>query len=155
MYFARHCDEAIQHPRTALSLEPDYSVLQVFLGMALEQRGDHVGAVAAIEKWVTKDRNNDDLCQLAHAYATAGRRQDAERMITEILEPRKTGFMPACNIALAYAGLGDHDEAFHWLDLALGDHSEMLTWLKVDPGYDPLRSDPRFEKILRRVNLAP
>ena len=54
---------------------------------------------------------------------------------------------------MAFAGMGERDSAFHWLDLALEDHSEPLTLLKVDPAFDPLRSDPRFDPMQRRVHL--
>lgn len=63
--------------------------------------------------------------------------------------------MPAADIACAFAGLAERDSAFHWLDLALEDHSEMLTWITVDADFDPLRSDPRFAAVLRRMKLAP
>jgi len=101
------------------------------------------------------DTNNDDLYQLAHAYGTAGRRQDFARVMKQMMARRENSFMPAGNIAIAYAGMGERDLAFHWLDLALEDHSESLLLLKVEPAFDPIRSDPRFATVLRRVNLAP
>ena len=61
--------------------------------------------------------------------------------------------MPAGNIAFAFAGLGEADSTFHWLDLAIEDRSEILTVTKVEPGYDPVRNDPRFADVLRRVGL--
>lgn len=155
LYFARRYDQALEHLRSALQTDPTYYIFQVFIGLVREQQGDHSGAVAALEQAVKMESNNDNLAQLAHAYGTAGRRADAERTIAQLLERRKHGFVPAANIALAYAGLGDKKEAFRWLSLALEDHSEFLILLKVEPGLDPLRSDPRYEELLRRVNLAP
>ncbi len=152
LYFARRYDEALAHLQKAIAIYPDY-YFQVFLGLVLEQKGDHAGAVAALEKAVAVNTNNDDLAQLAHVYATAGRRQDAERTIAKLLERRKNSFVPAGNIAFAYVGLGDHDEASRWLDLAIQDHSEFLDYLKVEPGLDPIRSDPRFAQVLRRIHL--
>jgi eukaryotic-like serine/threonine-protein kinase len=153
LYFARRYDEALAHLQKAIAVDPGFYNYYVFLGLTLEQKGDHAGAIADLEKAVALAPNNDDLAQLAHAYGTAGRRREAERTIAKLLERRKNGFVPAANIALAYAGLGDRDEAFRWLEVALEDHSEFLTYLKVEPGCDPIRSDPRFAGVLRRIHL--
>jgi serine/threonine-protein kinase len=153
LYFARRYDEALAHLQKAMTADPGSFNFHVFLGLVLEQKGDHSGAIAALEKAVALSTNNDDLAELAHVYGTAGRRQDAEREIAKLLERRKNSFVPAGNIAFAYAGLGDHDDAFRWLDLAIQDHSEFLDYLKVEPGFDPIRSDPRFAQVLRRIHL--
>jgi TolB-like protein/Tfp pilus assembly protein PilF len=153
LYFARRYDEALAHLQKALTADPDEYYTHVFLGLVREQKGDHAGAIDELEKAVALEVVNDDLAQLAHAYGTAGRRQDAEREIAKLLERRKNGFVPAGNIAYAYVGLGDHNEAFRWLDLGILDRSEFLDYLKVEPGFDPIRSDPRFARILRRIHL--
>jgi serine/threonine-protein kinase len=155
LYFARRYDQALEHLQNALQTDPTYYIFQVFMGLVREQKGDHSGAVAALEQAVKMESNNDNLAQLAHAYGTAGRRADAERTIAQLLERRKQGFVPAASMAVAYAGLGDKEEAFRWLERAIEDHSEWLIFLKVDPGLDPLRSDARYNALLRRVHLAP
>lgn len=155
IYFARRYDEAEQYLRNAAALHPDAYVFNVFLGLVLEQKGDHTGAVASLEKAVAMDANNDDLGQLAHAYGSAGRHADAEKTIDRMMEMGRHGFMPAANIALAYAGLGERDSSFRWFDRAINDHSELLVFLKVDPSLDMLRSDPRYADLLRRMHLSP
>ena len=154
LYFARRYDEAAKHLGEAAKLDPTYHIYDVFLGVVREQQGDHAGAVAALEKAVAIDDNNDDLAQLAHAYGTAGRRADAERTIARLLERRKTRFVPAGDLAYAYAGAGDRETALHWLEAAVLDHSEFAIMFKVDPGFDPLRSDPRFRAVLGRIGLG-
>jgi tetratricopeptide (TPR) repeat protein len=153
LYYAGRDDEALKHLRNANAANPGSNFFDFVIGLVLEHQGDHAGAIAAFEKSVAADSNNDALAQLAHGFGTAGRRRDAERMIARLMENRKKSFAPAGALAYAYAGLGERDEAFHWLDLALEDHSEILTVLKVDPGFDPLRSDPRFAVVLRRIGL--
>ncbi len=155
LYLARHDVEAAEHLAAAQRVDPEYYLFDVFLGLVLERQGDHAGAVAALERAVARAENNDNLAQLAHAYGSAGRRRDAERLIAQLLERRKRGFVPAANFSGAYAAIGNQDEALRWLALALEDHSESLIILKVDPAFDPLRSDPRFEAVLHRVKLAP
>ncbi len=154
LYFARRYDEALTHLHKAITADPDDYNLHVFLGLVLEQKGDHAGAIAEMEKAVAYYTNNDNLAELAHIYGTAGRRQDAERTIARLLERRRSGFVPAGDIAFAYAGLGDRDQVIHWLDLAIQDHSEWTIFLRVEPGFDLVRSDPRFVDVLRRVGLA-
>jgi Flp pilus assembly protein TadD len=154
LYFARRYDEAATHLENALRLEPNFYVFHVFLGLVREQRGDHAGAVSSLEKAVSLDVNNDDLSQLAYVYGRAGRRRDAERVIGQLLARAKQGFVPGSNLAIAYSGLGARDDAFRWLDRAIEDHSEFLIMLKVDPMFDPLRSDPRYEGVLQRVGLS-
>ena len=153
LYFARRYDEAIRHLTAVAQSDPGNYNVHVFLGLALEQSGDHSGAVAALERAVTLYRNNDDLGQLAHAYGTAGRRADALRIIAEMRDRRTKMFLPAADLAYAFAGIAERDSAFHWFDLAVEDHSELLILMKADPALDPIRSDPRFDAVLRRVNL--
>jgi tetratricopeptide (TPR) repeat protein len=154
LYFARRYGESAAHLRDAIRLDPDYFIHHVFLGLTLEQQGDHRGAVTELETAVARDTNPDDLCQLAHAYGTAGRRNDALRMIRLVLDRRANTFIPAADIAYAYAGLGDREQFFTWLDRALEDRSEFLTMLNVDPAVDPMRNDPRFKAALRRIGFA-
>jgi Flp pilus assembly protein TadD len=126
----------------------------VFLGLTRAQQGDHAGAVAELTKAVAANRNNDDEAQLGQVYGLAGQRADAERILAQLLERRKAEFVPAANIAAVYTALGRKDQAFQWLEKAFADHSEWLILLKVDPGFDPLRSDPRFAVLLKRAGLS-
>ena len=155
LYFARRYDEALRQLQSAVSSDPEFYATHAFLGMVLEQKGDHAGAIAALEKGARMVAGSDNLAQLAHAYGTASRKSDAERVIAQLKQRREQGFVPAGDIAYAHAGIGDREQAFHWLELALVDHSEVLIQTKADPGWDPLRSDPRFSEVLRQVNLAP
>ncbi len=150
---ARRGPEAVALLTAACDAEPSNYLPLIFLALALELTGDHAGAVAAAEKSLQIYPNNDSFAQVAHIYGTAGRRSDALRLINLLRESRLKTFVPAGNIAYAFAGLGEADSTFHWLDLAIEDRSEILTLLKVDAGFDPVRADPRFADVLRRVGL--
>jgi TolB-like protein/Tfp pilus assembly protein PilF/tRNA A-37 threonylcarbamoyl transferase component Bud32 len=154
LYFARRYKDAEKQLRAGLEIHPDEYVFHVFLGLVLEQQGDHGGAVRELEKAVSMDVNNDDLAQLAHAYGTAGRRADAERTIARLLARRRDGFVPAASLAMAYAGLKNEEETLRWLEAGVEDHSEMLVFIAVDPYYDWIRPHPRFQAVLRRLRLA-
>jgi pentatricopeptide repeat protein len=90
---------------------------------------------------------------LIRAYAHAGRRSDAFRLLAELKKRRKAGYVPAGAFVNAYLGLGEYDQAFVWLEEAFKEHSNILQWLKVHPYFDPLRDDPRFAELVHRVGL--
>jgi hypothetical protein len=90
---------------------------------------------------------------LGHAYAVSGKKAEALKIIDGLKELSKSVYVAPYTIAIVYAGLGDKDQAFAWLDRAYDDRSGYLTWLTTDPQLDGLRSDPRFADLLRRVGL--
>src|SRR5262249_27697570 len=90
---------------------------------------------------------------LGHAYAKAGRRADAARMLNELRAKASHEYVLPYSIAIIYIALGDHDEAFKWLERGYDLRDEQLTALKVDPVFAPLRGDQRFSSLLNRVGL--
>ena len=93
------------------------------------------------------------LAALGHAYAVSGRRAEARQALDELVARSRRRHVPAYTIAAIYAGLGDKDQAFAWLEKAFADRAWYMTSLKVDPKLDSLRSDPRFKDLVRRVGL--
>ena len=91
---------------------------------------------------------------LATAYARAGQRRQALRLIDELKRRRQAGYVPAGAFINAYLGLGDYDQAFLWMERAYQEQSNILQFLRVHPFFDPVRSDPRFADLERRVGLA-
>ena len=95
------------------------------------------------------------LGHMGNAYARAGRLIDAQDAIRKLkVRARKDG-VGTYEVALVYAGLGEGDEAFAWLERAYQVRDKGLTFLKIDPCLDPLRSDPRFKNLLSRMNFPP
>ena len=90
---------------------------------------------------------------LVAAYAGAGRRTEALRLLEELHRRRKTGYVPPAAFLNAYLGLGDKEEAFAWLERASEERSNITQFLKVHPYFDLLRGDPRFPAYVRRANL--
>ncbi len=90
---------------------------------------------------------------LIRAYARAGRRKDALRLLTELKRRRQSAYVPAGAFVNAYLGLGDNEQAFAWLEQAYEEKSNILQFLKVHPFFDPLRNDPRFTALIHRVGL--
>jgi hypothetical protein len=105
--------------------------------------------------WRKRLRHPQLIAALGHAYALSGERGKATQTLNELRELSKRRDISPCLTALIYLGLGDQDQAFAWLDKASQDRSSLLIWLKVEPLFDPLRDDPRFQDLLRRVGLMP
>ncbi len=99
------------------------------------------------------NRSPGALGILIRAYAHAGRRSDALRLLAELKRRRNTGYAPAGAFVNAYLGLGENEEAFVWLEQAYKEQSNMLQFVKVHPYFDPIRKDPRFADLVRRVGL--
>jgi hypothetical protein len=95
------------------------------------------------------------LAPLGHAYAVSGQRREALKVLAELNERSKQSYVSSYDIAAIHAGLGDKDTAFKWLDKAYEERSGMLPHLRWEPRLDPLRSAPRFQDLLRRMNFPP
>ncbi len=92
---------------------------------------------------------------LGLVYGLAGRRGEAIKVLNELLELNERRYVTPAALANVYIGLGDKDQAFVWLEKAFRERSYYIAFLKVFPIVDPLRSDPRFDDLLRRTGLAP
>ena len=154
LFNARRYDEAIGELRSVLAVHPDYATAYWFLGYALIAKGQSEEAISVLEKTVSlMDRSPGSLEFLATAYAHAGRRREALRLINELKQRRKTSYVSADALVDPYLALGDYDEAFVWLERAYQEKSGGLQYLKVDPFFDPVRKDPRFADLQHRVGL--
>jgi Flp pilus assembly protein TadD len=154
LIYAGRLGEASDSLASARRRFPNEFVPHVFAGLLAEHQGDHTRAVSELEQAVKMSANNDDLAQLGHVYATAGRRDDAHRMLDSLQVRARSGFVPASSFAMVYIGLGERESAMNWVERESEDHSEWATLMAVDPWLDPLRSDPRFGAVLKRVGLA-
>ncbi len=116
-------------------------------------------AVYELTLWITSSfflRNPEfhhGLLGLARIYGLSGRKSEAIRFLPELREGTKHRGVSAFDMALVYAALEERDEAFAFLERAYAERSEQLTHLNVEPGFDLLRPDPRFQDLLRRVGL--
>ena len=143
-------DRAIEEAQKGVDLNPLSTVVQVMLARAYTEKGMHEEAVAVAERMVKIDGTDPRaLGTLAGTYARAGRRTDALRILGALPVDR---FEPR-DLAAVHAALGDADAAFAWLEKAYDDRTIWVVFLDVDPAFDPLRSDPRFQALLRRVGL--
>jgi eukaryotic-like serine/threonine-protein kinase len=156
LFLARQYDKALEQERKVLELDPDSIQARRDIGYIYMQQSKTSEAIAELEKALTKSPNNaTTLSILGLAYARAGRRTDAQKILDDLSERSKHGYVPAESMARIYVGLGEKDKALQWLEKDLDDRYITNVNPKTNPLYDPLRSDPRFADLLRRMNLRP
>jgi TolB-like protein/class 3 adenylate cyclase/Flp pilus assembly protein TadD len=155
-YFAREYDQMIEECQKGLELDPNFAGSHWILGQGYRQKGMYDEAIAEFQKAIDlSERDPVRVAVLGHAYAVAGKREEALKIINELTERSKQRYFPPYFIALIYTGLNANDEAFAWLEKAFAERSAGLIFLKAEPMFDPIRSDPRFQDLLRRAGLTP
>jgi serine/threonine protein kinase/Tfp pilus assembly protein PilF len=153
-YYARQYNQAIEQERKTLEMDPDYIPAHYFLAYAYVAKSIDKEAIGEFEKTLSISPDNTIvLSGLGYAYAVAGKKADAQKMLDKLNELSKRKYVPALSRARIYVALGEKDKAIEWLEKGYEERS--LQGIMVAPGFDPLRSDPRFQDILRRMNLQP
>jgi len=154
LYMAKDYARSIEQSLKTLEMEPEFPSAHYTLGLALEQMGRYEEAITAFGKARDlSEANSLTLACLGHAYALAGRRDGAITILEELKKPSEQRYISPYSLAIVYTGLGEKDLGIEWLGKALEAHDVWLVWLKRDPRLDPLRSDPRFPDLLRRMNF--
>lgn len=151
-YFAREYDEAIAHARKGLELGT-HPLLYHVLARALVQKGLTQEAAAELRKGMEVVGRGSLLPSLGHAYAAAGQRAEARKVLDEMEAAARGRYFPAYWAAVVHVGLGENDRAFELLNRAADDRFFLLIWLAREPRFDPLRSDPRYPALLARIGL--
>ncbi|HEU4766360.1 MAG TPA: tetratricopeptide repeat protein, partial [Pyrinomonadaceae bacterium] len=152
---ARRYDEAIEQLQAVIATDPNHYQAYWILGHTYAANQQFDQAIAASEKAVQlSDRAPGALGILGLVYALAGRKDDANKILNELLELNKRRYVTPAAFVNIYVGLGQKDEAFVWLEKAFQERSNYLAYVKVFPILDPLRSDPRFVDLVRRIGLS-
>jgi TolB-like protein/Flp pilus assembly protein TadD len=155
LFQARRYDESIREARSALAVQPDSAWSLFRLGFALNANHQPDEAVAVLERALFLSKGSPAVAGvLVRAYALAGRRADALKLLADLKQRKTSGYVPAAAFVNAYLGLGDKEQAFAALAQAVQEKSNILQFLKTHPYFDPIRSDPRFRELLHRVGLG-
>ena len=154
-YFARRYDQAIAQLRKTLEMDENFWIPHLWIGLLYAAEGRIPEALAACETARRLDDNLETLGVLGYAYARAGRQQDAAEMLNSLRQLAERRYVSPMLLALIATGLGDHEQAFAWLEQAWQDRAQMMSELLVETAFDPLRADLRFDELLRRVGLMP
>lgn len=154
-YAGRYGEAAAQYRRT-IEMNPDWAPAHWGLGRTLRKLGRVPEALAEHAKAVdASHRDAGYVCTLANALALAGRRAGAQELLAEMEARAQRQYVSPYDLALVHAGLGDVERALASLERAYSERHSSLRQLRVDERLDPVRSDPRFEALARRVGLYP
>jgi tetratricopeptide (TPR) repeat protein len=154
LYYQRQYDQAIAHHLKVLEMDQNSGIAHWALGNVYVNKGLYEEAIAEYNKSIPLSGDSpDELASLGYAYALSGRKREARAVIAELQERSKRRYISPTIIAFVHAGLGEKERAFALLDEAYDRRDFILVFLKMDPFFDRLRSDPRFTKLVRRVNL--
>jgi Flp pilus assembly protein TadD len=147
-------DLAIEQLRKTLDIDPNFAHAHFHLGLTQLRKGAFPEAAAEFQRAIALSPNVTDYQGgLGYAYARAGKRAEARKLLDELKERSKRGNVPWFYIAGIYAGLEEKDQAFACLEKAYEQREQGLAVMKREPMFDPLRSDSRFQDLLRRMKL--
>jgi TolB-like protein/DNA-binding winged helix-turn-helix (wHTH) protein/Flp pilus assembly protein TadD len=149
---AHRYDESVQQSQKTIEMDPHFAVAHYQLGQALEQKHRHDEAIAEFRRAMDlSGRNTTFESNLANAYAVSGRKEEAMKIVKDLESRQSQSSATDASIALIYVGLGDNDQAMIWLNKAY--QARFNPSILMRPAFDPLRSGPQFQDLLRRIGL--
>src|SRR6266404_3935515 len=154
-YYEGNYDQAIKQYERALELDKDFMRTHLRMGLAYVQERRYKEALAEYNKALGIAGDTPQIrAHIAHVMAVSGKKSEALAALAELQGRAKRQYVPPYDIALIYVGLGQRDKAFVWLEKAYNDHSTEMIYFKVEPLLAPLRSDSRYQDLLRRMKLS-
>jgi TolB-like protein/DNA-binding winged helix-turn-helix (wHTH) protein/Tfp pilus assembly protein PilF len=153
LYYSRQYDRAIAKFRTVIEMDPDFR--NGLLLAPFEQKGMYAQALSDCERWRRRSSavSPFNLAAIAYIYGRSGHHVQARHAMAKLEELNRRQPLDPAVISWGYLGMSDNNQALLWLEKAYAQHSNAMTTLKVESRYDPLRSDPRFQDLIRRVGL--
>ena len=147
-------DEAIVENRRTIDLDPGFAVAYDVLGGLLAGQGNFQESLAVLQQAVALSRGAGiSLANLGHVRARLGQPDEARKILEQLSQTSKDRYVPALAFAIVHLGLGDHEAALDWLEKAYAERFNRLAYLRREPIWQPLRQNPRFQDLLRRINL--
>ncbi len=152
LVIAHSYDESIRESRKTIEMDPNFALAHNQLGQAYLQKRMHDEAVTELQKAVQLSGDNATcIANLARAYVASGKRREAVKLLNDLKKRSNPSHSHASEIAVIYVALADMDQAMNWLEKGYEERFNPSVLLR--PGFDPLRSDPRFQDLLRRIGL--
>ena len=153
-YLAHQYDLALEQGRNTEELDANFAAAHLLLGEDYVQVGQPDRGLAELQTAANLSGNSPlYLAQVAVAYASAGKTSEALKIIAQLQSISNTRYVSPYGLAQIYAALGDKEQTFKWLQIAFDDRAVWMSYLAVDPVFDNLRSDQRFQDLLRRTHL--
>lgn len=153
-YYARDYEQAIEQCRFTLEMEENFWIVHMFLAWAYLQTSHFDEAVKCCQKASELGKSDPvALAALGHAHALAGNREQASEILGELKSLAENNYVPSAELTFLCLGLEDTEQAFMWLDKAEKEKALRLIYLNVEPRFDPIRTNPRFQELLAKVGL--
>jgi tetratricopeptide (TPR) repeat protein len=154
LYLSRQYDAAIEAYKSALMLDPRAVLTRLWFGRPYLQKGMYEEAVGEIQQAVELSRRSTiTLAVLGHAQAAAGNGSEADEILKTLQDRSRETYVPSYWIAFIYVGRAEKDKALEWLEKAFEERSAWLAWVNVEPRFDPLREERRFNDLLNRIGF--
>jgi serine/threonine protein kinase/TolB-like protein len=154
-YHERRYREAIEQLRKTIELNSNFWLSHHMLGRVYEREGMYEDALAEFSKARDLGGPTVTLATAACTYASMGRRREALKVLDALKNPSVTPYVHPSSLAMVHVGLGEKEKAWEWLERGYEERDPLLTFIVVEPKWDPLRSDPRYADLLRRIGLVP
>lgn len=154
-YWGRDYERAVQESKKAMELDPDYFMPHFILGRAYARLGKASEALAELKH---KTDSTEEIplmaAALGLAYGTGGHTKQTQKIAQTFAAYAKKRYIPATYFGMLYAGLGDWEQALDWLEKAYEERADGLTWINVEPMFDGLRQQPRFQALVKKMGLS-
>lgn len=154
LYMARRYEEAIEKFQQLLRVDPRYTPAYFYLALAYAQMGRHEEALAALGETDPRMNQPNALTVRGYVHARLGRQDEARRMVARLDELSSSRPVSSFAEAVIRVGLGEYDRALDLLERAVDERTWQVRMLKVEPVFDPLRAEPRFQALLEKLNLT-
>ena len=151
--YARRYDEALAQTNKTAEMDPNFLGMLLYRGWIYEQKRMYPEAIAELQKAVQISPTPLMLASLGHAYGLGGKKAEAEKILADLDRLSQRRYVPAYDRAIVYIGLKERDQALTWLERAAQEHSQFVIYLDTDPRLDDLRSEQRFQKLLRLMGF--
>ena len=153
LFLAREYERAVQHMRELLEFEPDYAFAHALLGLIYEQEGRSSEALEAFQRARNLEDSPFFVIYGAYGHAMLGQRGEAKRILREVRRISQERYVCGYEVGMVYANLGEIEQAFEWFEQALEDRADCWVFAPPDPRLGSIRSNPRFQAMLRRVGF--
>ncbi|MGH9795698.1 MAG: protein kinase domain-containing protein [Candidatus Acidiferrales bacterium] len=154
-YYSRRFEDAAREFQRTITRHPDYFIAPFYLSLAAYNSGDARKAIEVLEPRALEADIPELKMGLATYYAAVGRKAEADSLLAILLKEKQVGSLPAFILIAPYVGSKQYDRALDWMEQAYQERNWQLTFIGVEPLFDPLRSHPRFQALLKRMNFPP
>jgi len=148
-----HFDQALELAHKAIPMAPDFDLGYQVAALSLSVKGRFPEAIETARTATKVSDSPIDVAILANVYALAGRTDEAHATLAKLKEMTRKRYVCSYEVATSYVALHEFDEAYRWLDKAYEDRSDCMIWLRVDPRFAPVRPQPRFQELIRKVGI--